>query len=105
VVLFFAGSFAVSYYRRKKAKDEIVKKMTKRTPGRLQLFGTILLFLLLVREAGIPFLSMRIWMILFAIIFIWWALKFTLSFKKNYRFRLNQKVKHAKKLKYMPKKR
>lgn len=104
IVCFFVLSIIIKIYRKKYAKDAIVKKMIKRYPGKLLLFATILIVLLLTREAGVPFLSMRLWWFLFLIVLIWWVLKIALNFKKEYKRRLKQVNKHAVKAKYLPKK-
>ena len=104
IALFFVAGIAVKIYRKKYAKDQIVKKMIKRYPGRLFMFGTTLLFLLLVREAGIPFVSMRIWWFVLTIYIIYWAVKIMINFKKEYIRRMKQAGRHAIRAKYLPKK-
>jgi ABC-type multidrug transport system fused ATPase/permease subunit len=102
-LLIFLG-IAIRVYRKKYVKDPIVKKMIKRYPSRFYIFAFILLFLLWAREAGIPYLSMRIgWFILFAVILVW-AVKIALNFKKEYHFRSKQAHKNAQKGKYLPRK-
>ena len=104
IALFFLLSLAIKIYRKKYAKDVILKKMIKRYPGRLLTFGTFLLLLLFFREAGIPFLSMRILWVIWLLILIYWVVKTLINFKKEYRHRLSQAKHHAAKKKYMPKK-
>jgi len=103
IVLFFVAAVGIRYYRKKIAKDPIIKKMIKRYPGKLMTFGSLLLFLLLVREAGIPFVSMRILWFALLIYVVYWAVKTFLNFKKDYRQRTGQARRHAKKSKYLPK--
>ena len=90
VAIFFLLSFVLKIYRRKYAKDPIVKKMIKQYPGRLLAFGTVLLLLLILREAGIPYLSMRMWWIVWLLILIYWVVKLLINFKKEYRHRINR---------------
>ncbi len=104
IVLFFVLCVAIKIYRNKYAKDPIIKKIIKRYPGKLFMFGSILLFLLLVREAGVPVVSMRIWWFLLLIYVIYWAVKILLNFKKEYRRRSKQMNSHAVQSKYLPKK-
>lgn len=103
VGLLFLTGIGIKIYRKKRAKDAIIKKMLKRYPGHLSTFGIVLLILLLFREAGFPFLSMRIWWIAFLIFIVYWALKTTLGFKKEYKKRLHKTQKNAQRAKYMPK--
>lgn len=104
IVLLFAAGVGITIYRRKYAKDPIVKKLIRKIPARLTTFGSVLLFLLISREVALPILSMRIlWIVLFAV-FIWWALKVILNFKGEYQRRLSQKNHHAKQARFIPKK-
>ncbi len=103
IALFFVVGIVIRIYRKKYSKDQIVKKMIKRYPGRLFTFGTVLLFLLLVRESGIPFLSMRFWWFALLIFVIYWAVKILINFKKKYMRRMKQAGSHAVRAKYLPK--
>lgn len=104
IILLFLLSIAIRIYRRKYAKDAVLKKMLKRYPGRFFTFGIILLFLLLSREAGIPYLSMRFWWFVLFIYIIYWAVKVSLNCKKEYRHRLWQAQSSDALSKYLPKK-
>lgn len=104
IAFFFLLSLALKIYRKKYAKDVILKKMIKRYPSRLLAFGTALLLLLLFRETGIPFFSMRIWWVLWLLIFLYWVVRTLISFKKEYRRRFNQAKQKAIKTKYLPRK-
>ena len=102
LVLILAG-FALSYYRKKKIKKVLLKKMLRRYPGQLKTFALLILILLLVRESGIPYLSMRIWWFALLLSFLYLFIKFLISFKKKYRKRLNQASKREIAKKYIPK--
>lgn len=104
IVLFFGIGIGIKIYRRKYAKDQIVKKMIKNYPGKLFMFGTILLFLLLVREAGVPIVSMRLWWFALFLYILYWSVKILLNFKKEYKKRSRQANKHSESAKYLPKK-
>lgn len=104
IILFFAISIAVQVYRKKYAKDPIVKKILKKYPGKLRLFAIILLLLLIFREAGLPFLSMRIWWFALLIYVIFWAVSILRSFKKDYENRLKKAKFKLSKDKYLPRK-
>jgi hypothetical protein len=103
IALLFLLSIALKIYRKKYVKEAVLKKMMKRYPGRFFTFGSILLILLLAREAGIPFLSMRIWWFALFIYIIYWALKVCLTFRKEYRYRTRQTQTRHSKNKYLPK--
>jgi len=103
-LLLFLISITIRIYKKKYAKDDILKKMLKRYPGRFFWFGLILLSLLLFREAGIPILSMRIWWVLLFIYMAYWIIKTCITFKKEYKFRSNQAYHHDAMSKYLPKK-
>lgn len=103
VVILFAASFIIKL-KRKKLKDPIMKKMLKRYPSRLSMFGSLLLFLLVVREAGLPYLSMRIWWFLLGAFFLYWALKNASNFNKEYKRRATQAKSNASRSKYLPRK-
>lgn len=104
IILFYLAAFAVWLYRKKYAKNPIIRKMIRHYPIRFLSFGSVLLFLLLSREVGLPFLSMRIWWFVLIIVFISWAAKIGLNFKKEYRSRLSKNEKKIKNSKYLPKK-
>ena len=93
VVLFYIVSIAIWIYRKKYAKDMILRKMLKKYPGNLFTIGSILLFLLLARETGIPIISMRIWLFALFIFVIIMAIKKAVTFKRDYRAR-SQKMEH-----------
>jgi len=104
IILLFISSIALQIYRKKYVKDKIVKKILKRYPSRLNAFGVVLLLLLLSREAGIPFLSMRIWWFLLLLLMIYWLSKTIFNFKKEYSKRLFRQKQNQFKNKYIPKK-
>jgi hypothetical protein len=103
LILIIAG-FALGFYRKKYMKDEITKRIIKKYPNLLKTYGLLLLLLLLIREAGIPYLSMRFWWILLGIFFAYSLIKFLATYKKKYTMRLEQAEKMHKMNKYLPKK-
>jgi len=104
VALFYLISLGVRIYRKKYCKNDIIKKMLRGYTGRFFTLGTILLFILLSRETGIPILSMRFWMFAFLLYVIIWALTVCFTFKKNYHKRAQHTEHHDTKAKYLPKK-
>ncbi len=104
IALLVLFSLAIKYYRKKHVKDAVLKKMLKKYPSRFFNFSVILLLLLVVREAGIPFLSMRLWWFLLFGYIIYWCIKIALSFKKEYHRRLTQTHRNTNHKKWLPKK-
>ncbi len=103
-LLLIIGGLALSIYRKKFLKDKIIKKMTRKQAGQLYTYGVIILFLLAIREANIPFLSMRIiWFILLGF-FLNSAIRFGLTFGKEYNERIEKMKKQNIHNKYIPKK-
>ena len=104
VILFILGGLAITIYRKKYLKNPIAKKIIRSAPKLLQRYGTILLVLLLFREAGIPYFSMRIWWFLFMFALLISIIRFSLNAKKEYAKRLHTVKKVDIKVKYLPKK-
>lgn len=104
IALLLIFSLAIKVYRKKHVKEAILKKMLKKYPNRFFSFALILLFLLVVREAGIPFLSMRLWWFLLFGYIIYWCIKVALNFKKEYHKRLTQTHHNKNYKKWIPKK-
>jgi ACR3 family arsenite efflux pump ArsB len=102
--LFLLAALAIRIWRRKYAKDEVLRKMLKRYPGPLVTVSLTLLVLLLFREGGIPIFSMRIWWILLIVIFATWAVRNVLGLNKEYQDRKKQLHHHLAQAKYLPKK-
>jgi len=103
LLLVIAG-LALAIYRKKYLKDQIAKKMLRKQPGQLYKYGAIILSLLAIREANIPFLSMRIiWFIVLGF-FLNSAIRFGLNFKKEHAKRSTHAKTQSIKNKYIPKK-
>lgn len=102
-LLILAG-LALSIYRKKYLKDSIAKKLLKKYPGRLWIYGFFVLLLLAFREQGIPYLSMRIWWFIILAFFLYTFIGLAIHYKKEYRKREDRVRKNAGTLKYLPKK-
>lgn len=98
------SSIAVHYYRQKECKDRIAKKLLKTIPSGLFNFGVTLILLWLFRETGLPYLSMRLWWFLFAIVFVVWIFKKIRFYRTNYQLKMNKLKNQSTKNKYLPKK-
>ena len=103
-LLLILSGIALSIYRKRYLKDAIAKKIIKIYPSRLKIYGFLVLVLLIFREQGIPYLSMRLWWFVLLAFFLYTFLKFAFSYKKEYSRRKNRVGKNAKKHKYLPKK-
>jgi preprotein translocase subunit SecG len=103
-ILMILGGLVAGYLRKKKLKDPIAKKILKPYPGKLLIYGLLLLFLLGVREQGIPYLSMRIWWFVLLGFFLYTFIRLPLTYRKNYGKRSQKMNQNAKKKKYLPKK-
>ncbi len=103
-VLLILMGFALGIYKKRYLKNSIIKKILKIYPGKLRLYGFLVLLLLVFREQGIPYLSMRLWWFVLLAFFLYTFLKLAFSFKKEYARRKEREEKNISKRKYFPKK-
>ncbi|MBU0577783.1 hypothetical protein KJ742_06065 [Patescibacteria group bacterium] len=101
LLLLLAG-VALGIYRKKYLKDVITKKIIRKYPGLLKTYGLLVLILLLVRETGIPYLSMRIWWVVFLIFFLYSVIKFLYTYRREYKKRSVHAHKRSINKKYLP---
>ncbi|MFH0820733.1 MAG: hypothetical protein V1908_03080 [Candidatus Peregrinibacteria bacterium] len=94
ILILLVASLALRVYRKRYCQDEIKRKLLRRYPGLLQNYATFLLALLLFRETGMPWFSMRFWWFLIAIFFLYHLFQFVFGFKKQYRERMVAQRKH-----------
>ncbi len=97
-------ALAIRIWRKKMAKDEVLRRILKGYPTTLALFAMGLLVLLGFRELGFPIFSMRIWWVAFGLLFVIWMCKVLFGFRKEYRERKERFGHHLTKSKYLPKK-
>lgn len=102
-LLVIASGYVLQFYRKKKLKDSITKKLLRAYPGLLKTYGLIILILLLIREAAIPYLSMRFLWVVVLLCMIYSALKFVVKFKPEYNKRAKQAEKNNRTKQYLPK--
>ncbi len=88
--------FITEFYRKKKMTDKIARKILRPYPSKLMWYGLIAIFLLAVREAGIQYLSMRIWWFVLFAFMLFSGIKLLVTYKGQY-------AKRAKKLKLIKK--
>jgi hypothetical protein len=103
LVLVLAGVIA-GFYRKKYMKDQVARKLLKKYPYRLTIYGLVILSLLACRELGIPYLSMRLWWFVLLFVFLYQFLWLACNYKKEYRKRQTRISKNAGTQKYLPKK-
>lgn len=103
-LLLVVAGFLIAYTRKKRAGNAVLKKMLRPYPTMLKTYGVLVLILLLVRETGIPYLSMRFLWVVIALFFLYHLLKFAFTFKKSYQNRLHQARRREKMNRYLPKK-
>lgn len=102
--LLFLGGIAIGIYRKKFLKDEIWKKILRRYPGILVNYAVTLLILLVIRETGMPYLSMRIWWALWFVALLYSIARFLLTCKKQYETRAEKLKINRSKDAYLPRK-
>lgn len=102
-VLLILGGLALAFYRRRMKEKEVLKKMLRPYPGLLQTYGVLTLFLLVTREAGIPYLSMRMWWFILLGFFLFSLLKFAIGFPMNYKKNQQNRQQNQAKNQYLPK--
>lgn len=96
--------FALGIYRKKHLKDQIARKILKPYPGLLRTYGLLVLVLLICREMGIPYLSMRLWWFVLLAFFLKSSIKLGFGYRSQYAKRSQQAKKKASRDKYLPKK-
>lgn len=103
LLLLIAG-FAGGYYRKYRLHDPIARKILKPYPGKLRNYGFLILFLLAVREQGIPYISMRIWWFIVLGFFLYSFGKLALTYRNQYAQRTHKQTQSSASEKYLPKK-
>lgn len=104
IALLLVLSFGLNFYRKKYVKEAVLKKLLRKYPSRFMYFALALLILLGFREAGLPYLSMRIWWVALFLYIIYWSVKVGVKFNKEYTERLSKASKKATINKYLPRK-
>lgn len=104
VGILLVAAIAIRVWRKKFAKDEILRRVLKRYPMSLVIFAMALLLLLGFRVLGFPVFSMRIWWVALALVFVIWAVKAVFGVRKEYQERKDRFGHHHAMSKYLPKK-
>ena len=102
-VLLILGGMGLAFYR-KRLSDPVMKKLLRPYSGQLQTYGVLTLFLLVSREAGIPYLSMRFWWILLGAFFLYSFFRFLFRFRSDYQRKKEALQMRESRSKYLPKK-
>ncbi len=103
-LIFLIAGLALGFYRKRYVEDQIHRKLMRKYPGLLKTYGTLILILLLVRETGIPYLSMRMWWAILGLFLLYSLFKFLFTYRGEYKKRYEQAVKMHTLHKYLPKK-
>lgn len=101
ILLILIGIF-LQIYRRKFLKDEILKKILKRYPRFFNIFGILIILLTLIRIAGIQYLSMRVFWVIYGLLFLYYAFTRLMPFKGEYRERVQRLHSNVQKKRYLP---
>lgn len=102
-ILLIVIGFVAGRYRKKKLQDKVARKILKPYPGILTRYGFYVLALLLFREQGIPYLSMRIWWFVLLALFLYRFIKLTMTYKTRYKTRTTRLHQNQATDKYLPK--
>jgi|GEM_PF-1876503 len=102
--ILIAASFVILMWRKRFAKDEVLRRVLKPYPMSLIIFALALLSLLGFRELGFPIFSMRLWWFALGLVFVYWAGKSAFGIRKEYQERKERFGHHQTKSKYLPKK-
>jgi amino acid transporter len=99
-----AMAIVIRLWRKKFAKDEILRRVIKPYPTSLVVFAIALLLLLFFRVLGFPIFSMRLWWVALAVLFVIWAVKAAFGLSKEYQERKQRFGHHEAKSRYLPRK-
>lgn len=83
-ILFAAAIGAGWIYKKRKEHDFAFKRLFKKTSGRLVLLGILFLLLVIFRYENIPYFSMRIWLYLAILLFLYFLYKTLRAYKVDY---------------------
>lgn len=100
--LLIAGALVLGMVRRRKVKDEVLRKMLRPYGNVARTFGLLLLVLLFFREAGVPYLASRFWWVLWAGWLLYYTIKEAITFKARYHARVTSREQSAAKKSYLP---
>lgn len=85
IIGLIVGGIAFSaYYKLRKKNDPAFKRLFKKTATRLVLFGIMFGLLTLLRYERIPYFSMRIWLYLGTLLFLWFVYRTIRVYKVDY---------------------
>ncbi|MFA6917219.1 MAG: hypothetical protein WC285_00050 [Candidatus Gracilibacteria bacterium] len=85
VVLLLIAAIASSFiYRKRKKTDFAFKRLFKNLSKRLVLIAVLFTIYMLVRYENIPYFSMRLWMYLIGVTFLFFAYRYIKAYKVEY---------------------
>jgi len=106
--LLIIGAIVFSFiYRRKKKTDFAFKRLFKNISKRMVIVAILFIILMLIRYQNIAYLSMRFWMYVVGMVFLYFVYSFTKTYLKVYPKEKENAVPHVttkKENKYLPNK-
>lgn len=85
IILLIVGGIAFSaYYKHRKKTDPAFKRLFQKTSTKLVLLGIMFGLLTLLRYERIPYFSMRIWLYLGILLFLWFVYHTVRVYKVDY---------------------
>lgn len=83
-ILIIASITLSQIYQKRKKTDFAYKRLFKKTSSRFLLFGILFTILVAFRYENIPYFSMRIWLYLSILLFLYFLYKTIKTYKKEY---------------------
>ncbi len=84
ILLIIAGIVFSTIYKKRKKTDFAFKRLFKKVPTILVIFGILILFLIAVRYENIPYFSMRIFLYITLLVFLYFIYRYIKIAKVDY---------------------
>ena len=101
-VLLFALSFKAKKYIASLPNKEINLKLLGGVPSRMREFALIGLLLTFLRNENIPYLGMRVWLVLLLLLFVAYIAYIAWNYEKNFHIKVIQAARQTVTDKYRP---
>lgn len=103
LVLVLAGLLAKILRANNKNKNDSRKEILRRAGNLLIITGLLGLLWMFFRQQQVAFLAWRFWLVLWIVLFVWWALKIFFYARKRLPMIKNDQAKRIAMEKYLPK--